>query len=91
MVLRTLQQSGVAWCHGYDMSKLTGIKSGTLYPMLARLHEAGWLETRWEDGREPGRPPRHLYRLSGLGSRAADEALRVATAKSANRHAVAGA
>ena len=41
-----------------DLSKLTHIKSGTLYPLLSRLHDEGWLETRWEESPDPGRPPR---------------------------------
>jgi hypothetical protein len=27
------------WRHGYDLSKETGLKSGTLYPVLMRLSE----------------------------------------------------
>jgi PadR family transcriptional regulator len=51
------------WRHGYSLSQLTGIASGTLYPILMRLEKLRWLETKWE---EPvgGRPPRHLYRLT---------------------------
>lgn len=59
--------SGGGWRHGYDLSRETGLKSGTLYPLLMRLTERGWLETRWEDSPEPGRPPRHLYRLTAEG------------------------
>jgi hypothetical protein len=32
-----------------------------MYPMLMRL-DRGLLETAWEADRQPGRPPRHLYR-----------------------------
>ena len=59
--------TGDGWRHGYDLSRETGLKSGTLYPLLIRLTERGWLETRWEDSPEPGRPPRHLYRLTAEG------------------------
>jgi predicted ArsR family transcriptional regulator len=59
--------AGDGWRHGYDLSRETGLKSGTLYPLLIRLTERGWLETRWEDSPEPGRPPRHLYRLTAEG------------------------
>jgi DNA-binding PadR family transcriptional regulator len=52
------------WRHGYDLSKETGLKSGTLYPQLMRLEAQGWLETRWEEPSAPGRPSRHLYRLA---------------------------
>lgn len=29
--------------YGFQLSKLTGLKSGTLYPILARLESAGWV------------------------------------------------
>ena len=66
------------WNHGYALSRSTGLASGTLYPVLMRLEKAGWLETRWEDAPSPGRPPRHLYRLSGNGRAWAREELRAA-------------
>lgn len=54
---------------GADISKATGVGAGTLYPMLARLQEAGWFESEWEqvDPSEAGRPRRRFYRLTGLG------------------------
>ena len=33
-----------AWRHGYELSKETGLRSGTLYPLLMRLSEQGLLE-----------------------------------------------
>jgi|ERR1022692_5058099 PadR family transcriptional regulator PadR len=60
------------WKYGYDISRNTGLKSGTLYPILMRLEEHGLLETRWEDS-EPGRPPRHMYRMTADGLRFARE------------------
>lgn len=55
------------WRYGYDLSKETALASGTLYPILMRLTEQQLLETRWEPSEEPGRPPRHVYRLSADG------------------------
>src|SRR5258707_891940 len=55
------------WRHGYDLSKETGLKSGTLYPVLMRLSEQGLLESRWEEAERPGLPPRHVYRLTTPG------------------------
>jgi DNA-binding PadR family transcriptional regulator len=81
IVLQALKHSARDWCHGYDVSKLTRIKSGTLYPILSRLHDEGWLEARWEEGREPGRPPRHLYRLSAAGSKATSKILDASAAR----------
>jgi PadR family transcriptional regulator, regulatory protein PadR len=54
------------WKYGYEISRQTGLKSGTLYPILMRLAERQLLETDWEAG-EPGRPPRHIYRFTPEG------------------------
>jgi DNA-binding PadR family transcriptional regulator len=56
-----------AWRHGYDLCQETGLKAGTVYPILIRLADQGLLETVWEQARVPGRPSRHLYRLSSSG------------------------
>ncbi len=55
------------WRYGYDLVGELAIKSGSLYPILIRLADRGWLETRWETNGPQGRPPRHLYRLSPGG------------------------
>src|SRR5215468_3305801 len=56
-----------AWRHGYELSKETGLRSGTLYPLLMRLSEQGFLEARWQEAERPGLPPRHVYRLTASG------------------------
>jgi DNA-binding PadR family transcriptional regulator len=38
-----------------------------MYPILMRLADRGLLETAWENDVPAGRPPRHLYRLTGTG------------------------
>ena len=80
-VLQALKGSGRTWRYGYDLSKVTGLKSGTLYPILTRLHDEGWLENKWEQSSEQGRPPRHLYRLTAIGSSAAHTALKTTASK----------
>jgi PadR family transcriptional regulator, regulatory protein PadR len=55
------------WRHGYDLSRETGLRSGTLYPLLMRLSDQGLLESRWEEAARPGLPPRHVYRLTAQG------------------------
>lgn len=55
------------WCHGYELCQEAGIKSGTLYPLLIRLESQGYLEAEWQAAAEPGRPPRHAYRLTAEG------------------------
>jgi DNA-binding PadR family transcriptional regulator len=69
-----------SWRYGYDLMKATDLSSGTLYPLLARLSEDGWLESRWEDSELPGKPPRQLYRLTAEGRVQARQALERAQA-----------
>lgn len=56
---------------GADIARETGLTSGTLYPILIRLEESRWIESRWEsaDPRELGRPRRRLYRITTFGAR----------------------
>ncbi|MBO3749506.1 PadR family transcriptional regulator [Streptosporangiaceae bacterium NEAU-GS5] len=70
-----LRTAGAEWRHGYDIAKDTGLKSGTLYPILIRLADRGLLEARWEEAPPTGRPARHLYRLTAEGVAAADAAI----------------
>lgn len=70
-VLAALFEQVGAWSYGYDLAKVTGVKSGTLYPLLMRLQERGLLETEWQPPTEPGRPARHAYRLNAAGIEAA--------------------
>lgn len=60
------------WRYGYDLSRETGLKSGTLYPILMRLADNKLVEHCWENTEE-GRPPRHMYRLTGDGVKWARE------------------
>jgi DNA-binding PadR family transcriptional regulator len=69
-VLDALLTAPRQWRYGYDLSRDTGLKSGTLYPILMRLSERSLMETRWEQSSE-GRPPRHMYRLTPEGARVA--------------------
>lgn len=57
-----------SWRYGYDIARETGLRSGTLYPVLGRLAERGMLEARWDDELEPGRPRRHLYQITAEGA-----------------------
>jgi len=69
----TLLERPQTWRHGYDLSKETGLRSGTLYPLLIRLSEQGLLESRWQEAERPGLPPRHVYRLTASGRALARE------------------
>jgi DNA-binding PadR family transcriptional regulator len=63
---------------GAEIAKRTGLQSGTLYPILARLEQAEWLESKWEAGdpRDLGRPRRRFYQLTGFGAKSAHAAYR---------------
>jgi PadR family transcriptional regulator len=59
--------------HGYEISKLIEDRSrgrlrfhiASLYPLLYRLEERGWLEGRWVE--KPGTRRRRFYRLTREG------------------------
>ena len=61
--------------HGYDLSKLITTRSGgqltfhidSLYPLLYRLEERGWLQGRWVE--KPGERRRRCYSLTAEGRR----------------------
>jgi PadR family transcriptional regulator PadR len=74
-VLRALFAEPAAWRYGYELGQQVGLKAGSLYPILIRLTERELLEARWEEHSEAsaGRPPRHLYRLTGSGRELASQ------------------
>jgi PadR family transcriptional regulator, regulatory protein PadR len=55
------------WRHGYDLLQETGLFSGTLYPLLMRMSDLGLVEAEWHEPAHPGRPARHVYRLTAKG------------------------
>jgi PadR family transcriptional regulator, regulatory protein PadR len=73
--------------HGYDLARETGLKSGTLYPILIRLADRGLVEAQWEEDQPQGRPRRHLYRLTsdGLAAAVAARAATSAPARAAQQ------
>lgn len=66
-VLSVLSRSGRQGRHGYDLCREAQVKSGTLYPLLIRLERQGFLAAEWLPSDTPGRPARHLYRLTAQG------------------------
>jgi len=74
MVLAAFAEQPQTWRHGYDLISETGLKSGTLYPLLIRLCDQGLLASDWQAPARQGRPPRHAYRLTAAGLDAAAEA-----------------
>jgi PadR family transcriptional regulator, regulatory protein PadR len=81
-ILRALAADPSRWRYGYELGLEVGLQTGSLYPILMRLSDRGLLESAWESEPPPGRPPRHLYRLTGEGVRLACD---VAGAPSAGR------
>jgi PadR family transcriptional regulator, regulatory protein PadR len=66
-VLAALIERPQQWRYGLELARETDLKSGTLYPLLIRLADDGYLESRWMEPEKPGRPPRHAYRLNAKG------------------------
>ncbi len=68
-LLRLLLECPNGGLSGASISKVTGLGSGTMYPLLQRLEIAKWIEGEWEDV-EPskvGRPKRRFYKLTPAG------------------------
>ena len=78
-VLERFIEQPAAWHYGYELSRATGLKSGTLYPILMRLAEFSFLETKWVTT-EDGVPPRHTYRLTPKGGELVRSLSRTASA-----------
>lgn len=72
-VMLALAEEPTAWRYGYELCRQLDIKPGSLYPILMRLADRGQLETAWDTDVPAGRPPRHLYRLTGSGRALATE------------------
>ena len=83
-VLQALAEEPHRWRYGYDLCTQLGVQAGSMYPILMRLADRGLLETSWETERAPGRPPRHLYRLTGTGRSYAASAAPEASATQAS-------
>ena len=51
LVLEGFLQRPAEWRYGYELSRQTGLKSGTLYPILMRLEKCALLEAVGGHGR----------------------------------------
>lgn len=69
--------------YGLELGAMTGLPSGTIHPILARLEGVGWLVSSWEeiDPAIAGRPRRRHYRLTAAGLAAARTAVAAAAAR----------
>lgn len=70
LVLRALLATPGRELYGYEIMQAAGLKSGLVYPILARLEDAGWITGRAEqiDSHTEKRPPRRYYRITEDGA-----------------------
>lgn len=69
-VIAALARSPDAELWGKQICRDADLPSGTVYPMLERLADLGWVAHRWESGDDPQRtasPPRRFWRLTDDG------------------------
>jgi PadR family transcriptional regulator PadR len=76
-VLRVLLDDPTAPRYGFDLAREAGMATGSLYPILTRLEQAGWVDSYWEDQSpdHEGRPRRRYYVLTENGAVAARQAV----------------
>ena len=63
--------------YGFDVMTVTGLASGTVYPALRRLEDAGLVVSKWERpsiAQAEQRPPRKYYEITKAGKVALKEA-----------------
>src|SRR5215210_7687040 len=74
-----LQAIASGYPYGFDVMDITGLPSGTVYPALRRMEEAGFVESRWESeqtAQRDGRPVRKYYAITREGKEVLTEALK---------------
>ncbi len=72
-----LQALANGYRYGFDIMDITGLPSGTIYPALRRLEDAGLVTSKWEKheiAQQEMRPPRKYYELTRDGEDALAEA-----------------
>lgn len=70
MILEEMIKNPAEAMYGLELMNVINLKSGTVYQILARLEQAGWLMNEWEDPavhEAEKRPRRRLYRLTPDG------------------------
>lgn len=64
--------------YGFDIIDITELPSGTVYPVLGRLEDEGYVTSHWEDQRiaqREKRPPRKYYAITVRGERTLETVL----------------
>ncbi|MGD6749144.1 helix-turn-helix transcriptional regulator [Streptomyces sp. BH105] len=72
-VLMASTSDDPAW--GLKICMEADLGSGTVYPILDRLLDHGWVTSRNESEPHPSRPPRRYYELTAVGQANAAAAL----------------
>jgi PadR family transcriptional regulator, regulatory protein PadR len=78
-VLMNASSDDPVW--GLKLCEQTGHGTGTVYPALDRLLNAGWIEDRWEEPAPGDRPRRRYYALTSDGRAAYCETMAARTAR----------
>lgn len=67
-VARALLADPSSQHYGWELSRAARVRSATMYRILSRMLEAGWLTDGWEDPAAiNGRPPRRYYQVTEDG------------------------
>jgi len=76
-VLETFAADPTQALYGLEVMAQTALASGTVFPILARFEQLGWLQSGWEavEPSSVGRPRRRYYRLTEQGAELTQEAL----------------
>lgn len=56
-----MESSESIW--GLQVVKMTGLKTGTVYPILERLEDAGWITSEWDTDLTRKGPRRRYFKL----------------------------
>jgi DNA-binding PadR family transcriptional regulator len=74
---------------GLAIIKASGRPAGSVYPILERLEQTGWVTSAWEDDPERVGPRRRFYELTDAGATAARQAIVAYTARHRSTSATA--
>lgn len=72
-----LQAVESGYRYGFDIMTISGLASGTVYPALRRIEDAGFVVSKWEKpavAQQEQRPPRKYYEITKPGRTALAEA-----------------
>jgi DNA-binding PadR family transcriptional regulator len=82
-VARVLLADPARKMYGLQIAEEAGLLPGTIYPILRRFEDYGWVTSGWEDINEQveGRPRRRYYTVTASGLPAVRQALAEAAAR----------